>query len=97
MDQSINLFTQSWAAAPPPPTATLQTGAPSPPLAFAPAGDKCLTEAIRGAAALTGMWQWDTQDTQPTRRQSAPPHPSTVASRTVINQTRQSQPPTPTM
>lgn len=45
----------------PSPTAT-----PSPPLAFAPAGDKCLTEAIRGAAALTGMWQWDTQ---PTRRQ----------------------------
>lgn len=64
MDQSINLFTQSWAGAPSPTAILLFDSGSHPPFLFAPAGDKCLTEAIRGAAALTDMWQCDTQPTR---------------------------------
>lgn len=64
MDQSINLFTQSWAVAPPPALFSNVTRAPIPPpsaLVFTPVGDKCLTEAIGVARALTDMWQRDTR------------------------------------
>lgn len=60
MDQSINLFTQSWAAAPPPALFSNLSLAPIP-LLFPLVGDKCLTEAIRVARALTDMWQCDTR------------------------------------
>lgn len=68
MDQSINLFTQSWAVAPPPPPTPFPPYSsthllpPAPiPLLFPRVGDKCLTEAIRAARALTDMRRRDTQ------------------------------------
>lgn len=46
MDQSINLFTQSWAVAPPPALFSNVALAPIP-LIFSLVGDKCLTEASK--------------------------------------------------
>lgn len=61
MDQSINLFTQSRAVAPPPSSILQCDSGSHPPLVFTLVGDKCLTEAIRVARALTDMWQCDTR------------------------------------
>lgn len=80
MDQSINLFTQSWTVAPPPVLFSNVTLPPIPHV-FILNGDKCLTEAIRVARHVA---VWHTAQTLMAHPTIAIQH----ASSGVINQVR---------